>query len=98
MGTVPAMRHEEYMDHVPMRSIPGIYGENWTQVMDQVQHHLTTSEGMEQLEQMSSNSIQWWNDLQSCMRADMGDILIKIVEDATTTIGKNVGGGVLTKV
>ncbi|KAL3903509.1 MAG: hypothetical protein SGILL_010417, partial [Bacillariaceae sp.] len=30
-GTVPAMTHEQYMDYLPVRRIPGIMGEDWNQ-------------------------------------------------------------------
>jgi len=73
LGTIPAMLDANYL-HATFRSVPGIIGQNWTDVAWQIETALS-QENKRIIDDLSWSGAKFYEELKFCMRSDMDIIL-----------------------
>ena len=73
MGAVPALKRESYLSKT-FRELPGIIGDTWTDVAQQMQWYLEEN-NTDALEALAQRSAQFTEDYQQCVTQDMDVIL-----------------------
>ena len=84
MGAVPALIDEPYL-HATFQSVPGILGDNWTQVAEKMRDLIVDERnGGQKLQELSQKGAKFFQQLQECMRSDM-DVILRGAFSGTVT-------------